>query len=221
MPARVRPYHHGDLHRALIDAAVAEIDASSIASLSLREIARRAGVSHAAPAHHFGDKAGLFTAIAIEGFGLLRQATSAVSHGPDGLLLAGIAYVEFAIGHRAYFEVMYRPELYRPDEPDLITAREASFAVLYTTARQGAGLSAEEDVTGLALAAWSVVHGFANLWLTENLRDNFAELQAAVPVLAAGVASLGQIIGAQTAISPAEQRSRPGIRATDERSPDH
>jgi AcrR family transcriptional regulator len=197
MPALTRPYHHGDLQRTLIDAALVEIAVVGPTALSLREIARRAGVSHAAPAHHFGDKAGLFTAIAAEGFRLLREATFPVSAGPDGLLLAGIAYVEFAIGHRAHFEVMYRPELYRPDDPELIAAREASFAVLYATARQGAGLERDQDVTGLALAAWSVVHGFANLWISANLRDDFGELQTAIPVLAAGVASLGQIIARQ------------------------
>jgi AcrR family transcriptional regulator len=200
VPAHPRPYHHGDLQRTLLDAAVTEIEAAGTARLSLREIARRAGVSHAAPTHHFGDKAGLFTAIAVEGFRLLRESTSQVADGPDGLLLTGIAYVEFALGHRAHFEVMFRPELYRVDDPDLVAAREASFAVLYTTARRGAGLGQEEDVTGLALAAWSVVHGFATLWLTANLRDDFGELQAAVPVLAAGVGSLGRVIERQAGL---------------------
>jgi AcrR family transcriptional regulator len=198
VPASVPTYHHGDLQRVLIDAAVAEIEASGTARFSLREIARRAGVSHAAPTHHFGDKAGLFTAIATEGFRLLRATTSSVADAPDGLLLAGIAYVEFAVGHRGHFEVMYRPELYRTDDPQLVEAREASFNVLYATARRGAGLDQNEDVTGLAVAAWSVVHGFATLWLTANLSDDFGELQTAVPVLAAGVASLGRVIASQT-----------------------
>jgi len=201
MPAIARPYHHGDLQRALIDAAVAEIEASGPARLSLREIARRAGVSHAAPAHHFGDKAGLFTAIATEGFDLLRASTSPVAYGPDGLLLTGIVYVEFAITHRAHFEVMYRPDLYRADDPTLVAAREASLGVLYSAARRGAGLDEKDDVTGLAVAAWSVVHGFATLWLTANLRDDFVDLQSAVPVLAAGVAALGRVIDGQADVN--------------------
>jgi AcrR family transcriptional regulator len=207
MPTPARPYHHGDLQRALIDAAVAEIEASGPTRLSLREIARRAGVSHAAPAHHFGDKAGLFTAIATEGFRLLHASTSPAAPGPAGLLLTGIAYVQFAIGHRAHFEVMFRPELYRTDDPELVAARDASFAVLYSTARRGAGLRDDEDVTGLALAAWAVVHGFATLWLTANLRDDFTDLEAALPVLAAGVASLGQVIGTQAGAGPAQPRA--------------
>jgi len=201
MPPPPRPYHHGHLQRTLIDAALAEIEVAGPTALSLREIARRAGVSHAAPAHHFGDKAGLFTAIATEGFRLLRESTFPVATGPDGLLLTGVAYVEFAIRHRAHFEVMFRPELYRSDDPELLAAREASFAVLYATARRGAGLGQEQDVTPLALAAWSVVHGFAALWLSANLQDDFGDLQAAIPVLAAGVASLGTVIASQAGVS--------------------
>jgi hypothetical protein len=96
---------------------------------------------------------------------------------------------------------MFRPELYRSDDAQLAAAKEAAFEVLYATARHGAGLSEQQDVTGLALAAWSLVHGFAALWLAANLRDDFAELSAAIPVLAAGVASLGQIIATQANVS--------------------
>ncbi len=69
-----RPYHHGDLRQAVLDAAVAAITEAGPAAVSLRELARRAGVSHAAPAHHFGDKAGLLTALAAEGYDLLADA---------------------------------------------------------------------------------------------------------------------------------------------------
>ena len=69
-----RPYHHGDLRRALIDAAVGVIEHEGLAALSLRDLARRVGVSHAAPVHHFGDKAGLLTAVAAEGFSKLADA---------------------------------------------------------------------------------------------------------------------------------------------------
>ncbi len=81
-----RAYHHGDLRRALLAAALEAIEESGPAALSLRDLARRAGVSHAAPAHHFGDKAGLLTALAAEGFDLL--ADSADRGRADDLLEA-------------------------------------------------------------------------------------------------------------------------------------
>jgi AcrR family transcriptional regulator len=74
MTSSARPYHHGDLRRAVLDAAVAAIAESGPAALSLRDLARRAEVSHAAPAHHFGDKAGVLTALAAEGYALLADA---------------------------------------------------------------------------------------------------------------------------------------------------
>src|SRR4051794_30389297 len=125
--AATKPYHHGRLRQAVLEAAIEEIEAVGPAAVSMREIARRADVSHAAPAHHFGDKAGIFTAIATEGYRLLTEATSAAAVGDGALVQGGLAYVQFAVTHRAHFEVMFRPDLYRPDDPDLVAAREASF----------------------------------------------------------------------------------------------
>src|SRR4029453_17310460 len=105
-----RPYHHGDLPRALLEAAVEAAAEVGAAAVSLRDLARRAGVSHAAPAHHFGDKAGLLTAVATEGFELLAdELTDARDTGADFLGI-GVRYVGFAVDHRAHFEVMYRPD---------------------------------------------------------------------------------------------------------------
>src|SRR3954467_9814295 len=118
-----RPYHHGDLRTAVIDAAVREVEAVGASAVSMREIARRAGVSHAAPAHHFGDKAGIFTAIATEGYRLITEATSAAAVGDGALVQGGLAYVQFALTHRGHFEVMFRPDLYHQDDPDLVAAR--------------------------------------------------------------------------------------------------
>ncbi|MEU8181825.1 TetR/AcrR family transcriptional regulator [Micromonospora sp. NPDC049044] len=158
-----RGYHHGDLRRTLLAAALDAIEEVGPAALSLRDLARRAGVSHAAPAHHFGDKAGLLTALAAQGFDLLAQALSAAG---DDLLAAGVAYVDFAVGHRAHFEVMFRPELYRADDAELVAARERAGAAL----RSGvAALPAGGDADRDALAAWSIAHGFATLWLANAL----------------------------------------------------
>lgn len=162
-----RGYHHGDLRRALLSAAAEAIGESGAAALSLRDLARRAGVSHAAPAHHFGDKAGLLTALAVEGFDLLAETLR--DAGSD-LLEAGVAYVDFAVRHRAHFEVMFRPELYRADAAEVRAARERAGAALRSgvaalPARGATAADPERD----ALAAWSMVHGFATLWLSGAL----------------------------------------------------
>ncbi|MEJ3742057.1 TetR/AcrR family transcriptional regulator [Actinomycetes bacterium KLBMP 9797] len=158
-------YHHGDLRRALLAAAVTAIEESGPAALSLRELARRAGVSHAAPAHHFGDKSGLLTALAIEGFDGLAAALTEAHERTGDLREVGVAYVKFAVDHRAHFEVMFRPELYQADDPQVIAARERAGSVLSGGV---ANLPAEQtggDPLPAQLAAWSIVHGFATLWL--------------------------------------------------------
>src|SRR3954465_7674531 len=110
---RVMAYHHGDLRRAVLDAALEVIADAGPGAISLRDLARRAGVSHAAPAHHFKDKAGLLTAIAVEGNELLADSlTDALDEERTGLIDLGVRYVRFALEHPAHFEVMYRPDLY-------------------------------------------------------------------------------------------------------------
>ncbi|WP_432903228.1 TetR/AcrR family transcriptional regulator [Micromonospora matsumotoense] len=162
-----RAYHHGDLPRALLAAAVTAIGESGPAALSLRDLARRAGVSHAAPTHHFGDKAGLLTALAVEGFDLLAAALTAAG---DDLLDVGVAYVDFAVRHRAHFEVMFRPDLYRADAPEVRAARERAGAALRLgVAALPVGRAAPGEARTDALAAWSIVHGFATLWLSGAL----------------------------------------------------
>ena len=171
-------YHHGHLRRALLDAAVEAITESGPAALSLRDLARRAGVSHAAPTHHFGDKAGLLTALAAEGFDLLGAALRAASADGDSFLEVGVAYVHFAVRHRAHFEVMFRPDLYYVDDAELVAARARSSAILYggIAAAASAGNAAPAEppdssrlVREAGLAAWSLVHGFTTLWLSGAL----------------------------------------------------
>ena len=163
-----RPYHHGDLRRAVIDAALEATRESGPAGWSLRELARRAGVSHAAPAHHFGDKAGVLTAVAAEGFALFADALeAAASQGPRE---AGLAYIRFALAHRAHFEVMFRPELYRLDDPGLLAARERAGAVLAASGGTLAADAARARVT--TIGAWAFAHGFAELWLSGSLPES-------------------------------------------------
>jgi len=158
-----RPYHHGDLRRALVQAAVEVIDEVGPAAVSVREVARRAGVTHAAATYHFGDKAGLLTAVAAEGYRLLGAALEEAERRTHSFLEVGVAYVRFAVEHRAHFEVMYRPELYDPDAPEVREARAATAALLYGTT------SATTQQLAAGVAAWSLVHGVATLWLNDNL----------------------------------------------------
>lgn len=158
-------YHHGDLRRALIDAAVEAIGEAGPSALSLRAVAKRAGVSHAAPAHHFGDKAGLLTAVAAEGFDRFADALDLAWEATGDFIDVGAAYVRFAIDHRPYFETMFRPELLHGDDPDLRKAEARSAAALH----QGTGEAAPEaEFNTTALAAWSLAHGFAELLVAGN-----------------------------------------------------
>jgi len=162
-------YHHGDLRRALIDAAVALLAQTGPADLSLRAVARQVGVSHAAPAHHFGDKGGLLTAIAEQGHRILvRELREAWEHS-QSFLEVGVAYVRFAVNHRAHFEVMFRPELLRQDDRALSEARAASAEMLFGPVGSVAAISTDEDRLRSGIAAWALVHGVAELWLNGNL----------------------------------------------------
>jgi AcrR family transcriptional regulator len=164
-----RPYHHGDLPRALLEAALQAIAEVGPAAVSLRDLARRTGVSHAAPAHHFGDKAGLLTAVATDGFRRLAATLRETYQATGSFLEVGVAYVGFAVTHRAHFEVMFRPELYHPDDPELVRAREQARALLYPPAGEAANSPNGGGDVRAGVAAWSLVHGLATLWLNHNL----------------------------------------------------
>jgi AcrR family transcriptional regulator len=164
-----RPYHHGDLPRALLEAAIQAIAEVGPAAVSLRDLARRAGVSHAAPAHHFGDKAGLLTAVATDGFERLAVTLRETYQTTGSFLEVGVAYVRFAVNHRAHFEVMFRPELYHSDDPELVRAREQARSLLYPPAAEAANSPDSGGDLRAGVAAWSLVHGLATLWLNHNL----------------------------------------------------
>jgi AcrR family transcriptional regulator len=158
------PYHHGDLRRALLDTALKAIDEHGPAAVSLRDVARRAGVSHAAPTHHFRDKAGLLTALAAEGWSLLADALGETAAAGSSFADLGVTYVLFATSHPAHFAVMRAPGLARRDDPELVAAQERAGAHL----RAGAaafGSTASDDAATTALAAWALVHGLSALLL--------------------------------------------------------
>jgi AcrR family transcriptional regulator len=169
------PYHHGDLRRAVLDAALVAITEVGPSAVSLRDLARRAGVSHAAPAHHFGDKAGVLTAVAAEGYQLLADALTAAHQHTGDFAEVGVAYVRFAIDNRAHFEVMFRPELYHAEAPAVRTAQERAAQMLYGGVTSLPDGQSGPDPILAGAAAWSLVHGFATLWLNKALPPKLAE----------------------------------------------
>ena len=196
MPASTGSYHHGHLREAAIEAAVEEVQRVGAAGVSMREIARRAGVTHAALAYQFGGKSGLFTAVATEGFRLAAAAIGSAASGPDGFVNGGMAYIMFALSHPGHYEVMFRPDLYAEEDPDLIEARNAAFAILYGSARTSLASPPDDDITGVVIAGWSMSHGLANLWRTGNLRGRIGDDPTQVArQIAAGIVRLGELAG--------------------------
>jgi AcrR family transcriptional regulator len=159
-------YHHGDL-KAVILAEAAELVAERGADgISLRELARAAGVSHAAPAHHFTDRRGLFTALAAEGW---RKLATALDAARPEFIDAARAYVNFALENPGHYAVMFDRSLVDPDNQELRAARDAAGAELARGVGTLDDARAEKDPRAAQLAAWSLVHGFSLLWLNRNI----------------------------------------------------
>jgi AcrR family transcriptional regulator len=150
------PYHHGDLRRVLLQAAVEAILESGPATVSLHDLARRAGVSHAAPASHLGDKAGLLTVVAADGFWRLAATLREADETTRSFLEVGVADVRFAVTHRANFEVMLRSEPYRPDDPEVVRARNASRSLLYGPLADGSRVLFPSSASPDPSNRWSV-----------------------------------------------------------------
>lgn len=159
-------YHHGDLKAVILAEAASLVAERGADGISLRELARVAGVSHAAPAHHFTDRRGLFTALAAEGW---RKLAAALSETGPEFIDAALAYVRFALDHPGHYAVMFDRALVDPDNAELKAAQDAAGAEL----RQGVGTlddpRAAHDPQAAALAAWSLVHGFSLLWLNKAI----------------------------------------------------
>jgi AcrR family transcriptional regulator len=174
-PMGEKPYHHGDLRRALIDASVRLIGESGPDGFTLREVARRAQVSHAAPYRHFRDKSDLLAAVAEQGFADLRLAVAgAVAQGrtpPERLRRSGAAYVTFALEHTAHFRVMFGVELDPERHASARATAEAAFEDLVAVVAecQSAGVLAAGQTRKKARVAWSLVHGIAHLTIGRQL----------------------------------------------------
>ena len=179
-PASRGAYHHGSLRPALIEAAESLLAERGVEGFSLREVARRSGVSPAAPAHHFGDAAGLLTAVATSAFDNLTAALEAGNARGGGNPLArlreqGVGYVAFALQYPGRFGLMFQPGL-KEDEA-LRRSGQAAFQALEQAIRDLYAVPAPRPLSpsqrNALLEVWSVVHGFAHLALAGQL-DHFA-----------------------------------------------
>lgn len=190
--AEQRHYHHGDLKNALLVGVAEVIREQGPLALSLREVARRANVSHAAPAHHFGNKRGLLTALAAQGYERLgrcileeMQALLDAGRGDSAavqLEATGCGYVRFARENPAHFSVMFRVELLDVTEPTYMASADACFGLLMAAVQKGVaeGTLGGRDPETVAIGAWSIVHGFAALWNDGRLQDRVSTRDAEV-----------------------------------------
>lgn len=169
-------YHHGDLRAVILTEAARLVAERGANELSLRELARNAGVSHAAPAHHFTDRRGLFTALAAQGFHLLAQA---LADARGDFTDAALAYVRFAIDHPGHYEVMFNKSLLDVSDAELAAAEAAAGAELSHGVATLQDPNARADPGAAQLAAWSLVHGFSTLWLNDAVND---QIRAADPM---------------------------------------
>jgi AcrR family transcriptional regulator len=173
------PYHHGDLHDALLKAAEVVLERDGLAGLTLRAVAREAGVSHAAPTHHFGDLTGLVSELAAIGFRRFNAAMAAAGAIDAPPLMKAMArakaYVAYAQARPGMYGLMFRTERLDMTRPSLHEAAGASFAGLASAVGVGLQQMSDEALSlehAAAIArAWSLVHGFTTLLLDGRLND--------------------------------------------------
>lgn len=162
--ARATAYHHGDLRAAILRAAENILEEQGVTGLSLREAARRAGVSHNAPYRHFVDRDALLAALAADGFAELGRALE--SAGAQGPRARGEAYVRFALERPQRFRLMFGGTLRLDAHPEL---REAASRTYQALVRAFEPVAGQRDAATAATAAWSLVHGLAQLMLDGHL----------------------------------------------------
>ncbi|MCW5702748.1 MAG: TetR/AcrR family transcriptional regulator [Bradyrhizobium sp.] len=178
-PAGDSPYHHGALRDALLQAAEKLLERDGLPGLTLRAVAREAGVSHAAPTHHFGDLTGLLSELAAIGyrqFNAAMMAANASGTLQEKGMASAKAYISYAQAHPGMYGLMFRTERLDMERPSLREAANAAFAGL----ARGVGASRQEHIATEALSleqagalarAWSLVHGFTMLLLDGRMSD--------------------------------------------------
>lgn len=178
-------YHHGDLPNALLSAVADIVEENGVANVSLREAARRAGVSHSAPAHHFGDKEGMLAAFAERGFEILRDematARDATAGTPalDRLGAIGTAYVRFALDRTPYFDVMFRSGIDKPSHQQVHDSSDSALAVLIGGVEDliSEGGYAGVDFRHMTVYFWSLAHGLASLAVDESMPPDLDDVR--------------------------------------------
>lgn len=169
MSVKKTDYHHGDLRGSLLDAARETLEQQGINALSLRDLARRTGVSHAAPYRHFANRQDLLVALAAEGFNELARRLRAKEGKGEGLKAMGQAYVDFAVSNPSLYKLMFSPELDRKKPELLAKAAGGAFSLL-----QDRTETSEQDPSG-TLAAWSMVHGLSEILIDRLIADHLLE----------------------------------------------
>ena len=171
-------YHHGDLRAALLKAGEEILGETGISGFSLRRVAREVGVSHSAPAHHFGDANGLLVALAAVGFrrfaNAMRDRQSRIDFDPaERLIASGLGYIDFAKSSPALFRLMFGEKLstINVENDELAAASEEAFEHLVKGVERLDGVSPHEDDRSMTrvMAIWSFAHGFAELLLSGRM----------------------------------------------------
>ncbi len=181
-----RPYHHGDLKRVVIETAQDMLREDKGWQFTLREVARRAGVSHAAPYKHFPDKSALLAELATLGFNELREEISGAIERPlrsarAEFMAAAKAYIHFGTANPSLYRLMFSADVDKTAFPKLNEAGASAFAVLLGVLERGqsSGAFKKQPVRGQAAAAWALVHGFTMLAIEGHL---LAEQVGAKPI---------------------------------------
>lgn len=184
-PRTRAPASDEDVRARVLTAAVALIDKVGLAGVSMREVARAAGVSHQAPYHYFADREAIFAALAEDGFKILAERLERVTvlavPAVDRFVEAGQAYVEFAFDHPALFRIMFRPDMVTLERfPDVKACGDRAFQTVPALVQAciAEGLPADPSMEALVVLAWSIPHGLACLLLDGPLAKKFPDMLA-------------------------------------------
>lgn len=223
-------YHHGALREALLAAAESLLLERGVDAFALRECARRAGVSHAAPAHHFGDARGLLTAFATVGFDRMadlmqRYRDAATADAAQRLVAVGQAYIDFALAHRAHFQLMFGTDRLDTRDAELQRAGQRTGSMLREAMAEvmAARRLAPDTLQQRLLLAWSAVHGYATLVIEGQCLAPFGlGVEQPRRASAAGAAMLALLEPALSGAAPAalrrtQRRLSPPLPAARER----